>query len=336
MARILKDGAEHGVLADRIASNGANTSVTTTNPRTGTYCYNLNDVNGWIQYPNFSAISESYIRFAYRCAGADSGVNTCALLSTGTTIFGMRVLATGISGSIGVYIGSTQKATATINIGTGAAEYHVFEIRVKINASGVIQVKYDGTQVINFSGDTTAAGTTFNQLRLSGNQGGSAHKMDDIALNDTSTASDNSWIGDGGVLAPLVPNGAGNYTDLIASAGSAYQCVDEIPQNGDTDYVYESLVNKKSTYTMTDVSGLPTGASIARVWVELAAKESAASGGNIATLVRSATTDSQGSDQALTIAYARYVSAEYVTDPADGTAWTPTKVNALEAGAVVR
>jgi hypothetical protein len=112
--------------------------------------------------------------------------------------------------------------------------------------------------------------------------------------------------------------------------------VDEIPKNDDTDYVYESTVDKKSTYAMSDVAGLPGGAAIARVWVDVAARDTAAAGNKIATLLRSGGTDSQGDDQSLTLVYARYRSQEYLTDPQDGQAWTEAKVNALQAGAVVR
>jgi len=133
----------------------------------------------------------------------------------------------------------------------------------------------------------------------------------------------------------LVPNGAGTYGDLLASAGNAYQCADEIPANT-TDYAYESTIDKKSTYAMTDLAALPAGASIARVWEEIDVLATAADGAKIATITRSGAVDTQGPDQAITLAYVRYLGAEMLTDPQDSAAWTAAKVNALEAGAVVR
>jgi hypothetical protein len=239
-----------------------------------------------------------------------------------------------------MYDGTTLRATSslfTLNVD----EIHIFEIHVKIaaNPNGIFQVKFDGTLVLDWAGATNSQ-AQINRIRFYSNEmsGGSTGYtyFDDIALNDTAGAVDNSWVGDGGVLAALVPiTGAAEYADLIPSAGNAWDCVNEIPANS-TDYVYESTVDKKSTYLLSDLAGLPSGASIARVWVELDALETAADGDKIATLLRSASTDSQSADQALTIAYARYLSAEYLVDPADSAAWDEAKVNSLQAGCVIR
>jgi len=218
-------------------------------------------------------------------------------------------------------------------------EWHVFEVHIKIAGAGVgrFEVKFDGTKVINFTGETNNQ-TSVDRYRLYAVTSGLGDKTyyDDIAVNDTAGAVDNSWIGDGGVLAALVPiTGTAQYANLIASEEPAWDCVNEVPANA-TNYVYESTVNKKSTYLLSDLTGLPAGTSIARVWVELDALETAADGDKIATFLRSATMAVQGDDKALTLAYARYLSAEYLTDPADSAVWSEAKVNALQAGAVVR
>lgn len=332
MARLFTDGAESG---DMLRWNSyGNASATTSQKRTGNYSYYGGDWNANLLKTLPSTYTELFVRVAIRVLTANTGNGSTliAFKSDGNQTVNMRLIAFGNPGQVGVYVGNTLVATANIVIASG--EWHVWEIRVVIGAAGSITLKYDGAQVITYSGDTRNGQSSVNQVFFNGTS--SSVWFDDIAINDTSGATDNSWCGDGGVLAALVPNGAGNYTDLIASAGSAYACVDEIPQNGDTDYVYESTVDKKSTFTMTDVAGLPTGASIARVWTEVVGKQSAADGDKIATLLRSGTTDAQGSDQNLTLAYNRFVCAEHLTDPADGTAWTTTKLNAVEAGAVVR
>ncbi len=343
MARIFTDGAESGDTL-RLQSGGG--GAVTTQKRTGNYSYGISGSTSPLIVFS-SSQTELYFRFAFLYDSDSNGTfgdsdGKMFFWSNGGSLTGSLRIDSGSFGNntfkLAVYDGTTLRAVSeflTWNIN----EWHVIEIHIKIAASpnGIYQVKFDGATVIDFSGTTNGSQASFDRVKWGGPVGGSNHQfVDDIAINDISGAVDNSWCGDGGVLAALVPNGAGNYTDLITSSGIAYQCVDEIPHNSDTDYVYESTVDKKSTYTMTDVSGLPTGASIARVWLELVAKETAADGGKIAPLLRSGSTDSQGSDQNLSLAYQRFLSAEYLTDPADGTAWTPTKVNALEAGAVVR
>jgi len=335
MTRLLTDGAESGDTSRWTGTVAGQFGASISIKRTGGYAYFVN--GGTLQSGLFTAATEFYARFAFYSANT-AGVNIFYFQNSGSTSARLRVGAwgTGIA-TLLADDGTTNRATSSF-ITLNPAEWHVIEVHIKhaANPNGVFQVKFDGTQVINYTGTMSAQSQT-NQVFLpgTGNSNNTIY-VDDIAVNDLNTGSDASWIGDGGVLAALVPNGAGNYTDLLASAGTAYQCIDEIPSNGNTDYVQESTVDKKSTYTMADVAGLPTGASIARVWMELSAEQSAAGGDKIATLLRSGTHDDQSADKSLTTAYARYLSAEYLTDPQDSAAWTSTKVNALEAGAVVR
>jgi hypothetical protein len=335
MTRLFTDGAESGDMLRWSTPPGG--WVSSAKKRTGVYSYQIYSASG-IASAERTIISttEFYARFAvlfdtsgvYRFFQWNNGASEAGSLRTKT--FGAG------AATIEMYDGTTLRTTSSA-FSMSALEWHVFEVHVKIaaNPNGVFQIKFDGTLVLDWSGATNAQ-AAMNRFQLRSVQAAQSVYYDDIAFNDTAGAVDNSWCGDGGVLAALVPiTGAAEYADLIASAGNAWECVDEIPANS-TDYVYESTVNKKSTYLLSDLAGLPGGASIARVWVELDALETAADGDKIATLLRSALTDSQGADQALTIAYARYVSAEYLVDPADSAAWDTTKVNALQAGAVVR
>jgi hypothetical protein len=311
--------------------------VSSVRKRTGVYSYQIYSASG-ITYAERTIISatEFYARFAvlFDAAGV---ARFFEWLNDASEAGSLRTKTFGAgAATIEMYDGTTLRATSSV-FSMSVTEWHIFEVHVKLAAApnGVFQVKFDGALVLDWSGATNVQ-AAMNRFQLRSTQSAQSTWYDDIAFNDTAGAVDNSWCGDGGVLAALVPiTGAAEYADLIASAGNAWDCVNEIPAN-DTDYVYESIVNKKSTYLMSDIAGLPSGASIARVWVELEALETAAAGDKIATLLRSASTDAQGVDQALTIAYARYLSAEYLLDPADSAAWDTTKVNALQAGAVVR
>ena len=340
MTRLFTDGAESGDMLRWSTASGQ--VVSTVQKRTGAYSYRILSYPGGTYIERtVSSITEFYIRFAafYSYVGTNRVFSWFNGASEGGSL---RPKTWGAgAASIDMYDGTTLRATSSL-VTMNENEWHVFEVHVKIAGAGVgrFEVKFDGTLILDFTGvtNTQAAMDRFRLYNCETTSSGIYHYVycDDIALNDTAGGVNNSWCGDGGVLAALVPiTGAAEYADLIASAGNAWDCVNEIPANS-TDYVYESTVNKKSTYLLSDVAGLPSGASIARVWVELDALETAADGDKIATLLRSASTDSQGADQALTIAYARYVSAEYLVDPADSAAWDTTKVNALQAGAVVR
>jgi hypothetical protein len=336
MTRLYTDGAESG---DTLRLNISYTTASTAAKRTGSYSYRTDNITPSVKVLPSTA-SELYIRVAGLVPTNDTGDRgerqPIIWRAADNTQLGAIRIINGLS-SIKAYVGGTVVATAT-GCSILANEWHVYEVHILCStnpAVGKIQIKFDGTLVLDFTGNTGTAGVTIAQFAFTTGYGGSGAE-DDIAVNDTVGAVDNSWCGDGGVLAALVPmTGAATYSDLIASTGNAWACVDEIPANS-TDYVYESTVNKKSTYIMVDLVGLPSGASIPRVWVELDALETSAAGDKIATFLRSGATDAQGADQSLTIAYARYISAEYLTDPQDAAAWTLAKVNALEAGAIVR
>ena len=155
---------------------------------------------------------------------------------------------------------------------------------------------------------------------------------DDLAINDTVGAVNNSWIGRGGIYG-IVPEGVGTYTDLHAQGhANAWDCISEVPPD-DADYVYDDTVDQKSTYALTALT--PTTGTIDCINVIMRAKLDAAGTGNIARLLRSNGTDSQGADVGLDVS-AKTIQEIIETDPSGGAAFTVARVNALEAGAVVR
>lgn len=334
MARIFTEGFEAGDTLSLTLSGGG---ITSAGKRTGTYSCKLGNVvsGNYVQRTIAAAVTEIYIRFAYQVTNAGSETQFFQWVNGTTNAGTLRTTAIGAATTLKIYDGTTLRATSPI-VAWNTYEWHVIEIRIKIAAApnGIFQVKFDGTLVIDFAGATNNQ-ASINNFRWYSETNSDSERVDDIAFNDTTGGSDNAWPGDGGVLAAMVPNGAGTYTDLIASTGNAYQCIDEIPYNS-TDYVYESTVDKKSVYAMAACPALPSGASIQRVWVEAIALQTAADGNKIATLVRGGGVDTQGSDQSLTLAYAKYKSAEYLLDPADSAAWTTAKLDAYEAGVVVR
>jgi hypothetical protein len=334
MARIwTSNGAEGGDVYEWDVPNTVQAS--TNQARTGAYSYRCIGFTPSAPWKDLgSEYGELFLRAPIWCGSNGDFEGAIEYYDGSDNLIGsLELHIAGPSSQMRVKVGTSVVATASMPWYPG--EWHVIEMRLHINASGHITVKFDGTQKINYSGNTTNGHTGVQQLVPRCMDRNLGSYIDDWAVNDTSGGVDDTWLGDGGINA-LTPNGAGNYADLIASAGTPYQCVDDVPHNSDTDYVYESTADKKSTYAMSNLPTLPLNSSISRVIVRMVARESAAAGDKIATLLRSGSTDDQGADQSLTISYFAYQSQEYLTDPADDAAWTSTKVNALEAGAVVR
>lgn len=334
MTRLVTDGAESGDVTRLVLFNGNAVGVVSTK-RTGNYSYsilgNLNDGSVLL----LSAVaSEWYLRFAFRRDGVSAGI-MMNFYNGGSVAGSIRMASFGArTATCTVYDGTTLRATSSA-FTMLSSEFHVFEVHFKhaANPNGIIDVKFDGTQVISFTGATNAQ-TQIDRLGLIQGVGGTRCYWDDIALNDINGSVDNSWVGDGGVLSALVPTATGTYTGFLASgSASTWQSTDEIPANS-TDFAYTSVSGTVTTFVMSDISGLPAGASISRVWTELYAKETAAVGDKIATFLRSGAANSTGTSQSLTTAFARYVGNEYVTDPGVTGAWTVTAVNNIEAGMV--
>jgi hypothetical protein len=138
----------------------------------------------------------------------------------------------------------------------------------------------------------------------------------------------NSWgVGDGYVVA-LLPSGAGTTTQLTASTGSNYQCVDEQPPNT-TDYCYSSTTTQYDTYAMSD---LPSTA--ATVWAVKSynyCKKDGVTINNAKHVLRTASTNYFGTQFALATDWVDEHEMWNV-NPNTLTKWTTSEANAMEHG----
>jgi hypothetical protein len=211
-------------------------------------------------------------------------------------------------------------------------------IKIGDGTDGESTVKLDGVSILTITGaDTKATAVAGARSCYFGGNAWVTNVAcgyyDDLAVNDTAGSVNNSWIGRGGIYG-IVPEGVGTYTDLHASAGNPWDCIEEVPPN-DADYVYDDTVDQKSTYAMTAL--VPATGTIACINVIMRALQDAAGTASIARLIRSNAVDSQGSDVGLSVT-AQMIQENIETDPgqAPGTAWTIAAVNALEAGCTIR
>lgn len=358
MARIWTDGAEHGD-ASRIATfgagiNGSIAGAVSSQKRNGTYCYEIHpQVAGGTIFGEMttgfsvalpSTYSEFYLRLGmFRIATGAASATTNRLLkwmSGATEIGALRItLSSGIY-TLLMYDGTTLRLTSS-NIPFSASTWYVWEIRVKIAGAGVgvFDIKVNGVDYGTFTGVTNTNGATIDTLTFGNwpNNGGTYNDLyiDDIAVNDTSGAADNSWCGDGGVLAAQVPTGAGNYTDWSKGGTSVpanvYQAIDEVPNNGDTDFAYDSTSTHKSTFAIGAVPTIPTGYNISRVIVDAVCRGNTSD--QLDLMIRSNATDDFAASQNMPVGAYGHLLHEWLTDPGhSNAAWTEANVNATEVG----
>lgn len=214
-------------------------------------------------------------------------------------------------------------------------QWYLVEVHFKLaNApDGIFQVKIDGTQIINFTGDTRSSDTytSFNCINMAHTGG---VYIDDLAMNDTSGGADNSWCGDGSIV-KVYPNGNGTHNNWHGSDlddVNNYALVDEFPKDDDTTYVYHdsSASGTQDQYAMSDYSG--AGYTISRIYAEARAKLSAPSANTLKLgVLPSGGADQMSAGRVLTSgAYSRVVGDEYTTNPVDAGAWEEADIDALE------
>lgn len=243
-----------------------------------------------------------------------------------------RVVA---SGTLEVYRGaSSGTLLQAIPVAFQANAWHFIEFKLKVNdASGVIEVKIDGTVVYTFAGDTCAQSseTTINMIRL-GTVASSFY--DDFYMLETAGAAPNSYLGDVAVET-LFPNNNGTTSQLVGSDGNSvnnYQQVDEVPAVI-ADYNGSATVNQKDTYALTDL--IHAVGTVIAVQTQALCLKSDAGAANMKIVERVAGVERDSTSQALTASPGSHIDGGCnATDPS-AAAWTIASVNAMEAGVKV-
>lgn len=211
--------------------------------------------------------------------------------------------------------------------------WYYLEIAAKVNnTTGSIVVKANGSQIISFSGDTCYSQERIDVVSLGkplGDYAAMNRGVENVYYDDFVIAT-GDWTGRGGVEA-LVPNGAGNSTDLTPSAGDNYAAVDEIPTDDDTTYVSGDTADDHDSYALSD---LTLEGTVKAVQWNCRAKLAEEGSGSIKRVLRSGATDYAGDAIGLDVTYA-WKSECFASDPATDAAWARAAVDALEAGVMI-
>lgn len=313
--------------------------TTTTDSRFGGYALGVNSSNNL----SIPASAEVTVGFAYTLGSFASLAVPITLYGDGGTTAHLT-LTISTSGSIDLRRG-TSSGTIIATSATswpGLAQYRHLQIQATIaDAGGTCIVKLDNIEIINFTGDTKNGGTNTTIDRISPNIGGSGStRIDDLWICDgvdataTQGAPNNDFLGDLGVF-PIHPNGNGTYSQLVGSDGNStdnYLLVDENPPNT-SDYVTSATSGQHDTYTLAD---LPSAAvSVVAIQPVVIAQKTDAGAASIKPMIRENATDTTDTAQALSTSWAAYAGSIRGVKPSDGTAFSVSDVNALEAGVEV-
>ena len=321
MARIFIDGFESGGDDLWDAENNATVISSTGKDMDGDYCLDLAANTEYLQ-KDITADDEMYFAFLYRFTDATRSEQILTAYNGATKL--LQVRKTESSHLIEVCRGVTLVDTGikTLNINTT----YLIEVRFKVaDAGGRIEVKVDGVQDIDFTGDTkTDANTQFDKVRLGYHTSG----YGTFAYFDNFIMDDYAWIGDTKIQ-KILPTGAGNSANWTPSAGANWACVDERPASG-VDYVSINANDITDTYVAANMAGSINSVKCVQIQSRTES-EGAPTPNNLKLVVRSGAADHLSANKAVPTAPKGLYNL-WETNPADSLAWEEADVNAMEIG----
>ena len=330
MTRVWSEGFEMRDLVGYTTSGGAGIS-TSVKRSGGASFYSFDWEYGYFN-KSITAVSELYLRFATYLDSTN--IRTLYWYHDATELGHIHISTAGINISTN---GLTDAGVHTLSSST----WLLIEVHIKIDdATGVVEVKYEGLAECDVSGDTKpGADTTVTSFRFASSGGSyTALYLDDMALNDTAGGVDDSWCGEGKIIM-LYPN------DDVTTELTQYPAltdhhadVDDFPADGDTTYVQGTVVDEEDLYELT-ASGLVAADvdTINRVWVESRSKDTTATGGTLLLFINSNGTVDDGPDVTLSTSYTKKIlSGEFLQNPDGPAAWSVAALDALRAGVRTR
>ena len=226
--------------------------------------------------------------------------------------------------SIAAYQGDNTLLGSSANGLFSDQRWFYLEAKITISATvGEVTLRINETQVLNLTNQDTKNGSDYiNYIKL-GCVCSNLHTWyDDVYVDDA------QFHGDCRIRAFTPDSISSTNNSFTASAGNKDECVDEIPSNEDTDYIYSDTLNHKQGF------GITTGslATVKGIQLNHHVKIDEAGTRKIKGLIRSNSTDYTGTETDTITADYKFESEIWETDPDDSGAWTQTKLEAAEFG----
>ncbi len=328
-----------GLLTKYTASAG-NITISAGTGRNSTASLHTIADNAYVS-KTFDSQTTWIVGFSLKRASLPGGYSPiCSLYDTGTLHCDLAQNASG-----NLYIvraGNTIiVGPSTLALTAGTTYFIEFKATISDTAGiGTVEAKVNGVIWLTNAGivDSRNAGNASANVVRIGTGGYSAiSDYDDLYICDgvdataTQGAANNNFLGDCRVIA-LAPDADGSYASQwtrTGQAGSDFANVDETTPNNDTDYLSSSTASHRSSWTFGNLS--VSGGTVKGVQMNVSARKDDAGSRTLDVFARRATANTDlAANFALADSYL-YWQSVWGKHP-DGTAWTETEVNALEAG----
>ena len=245
-------------------------------------------------------------------------------------------------GKVRAYRGTIASGTllGTSSSSINSSGYHYFEAKVTINnTSGTVEVRQDTIALLALSGVNTrqSANNQATLLDLFCNEDGTSTysftllDADDLYICDDAGSVNNDFLGDRRVEAVL-PDADGAAANWVPNGATFnFQCVDEVPPDGDTTYVETTITpGDDDTYSFPNL--VTTSGTVAGIAINLNARKTDAGTQTLSAIADLSASRTTSAGQTIGVTYSNYQSIQE-TKPGGG-AWTITDVNNSEFGMI--
>jgi hypothetical protein len=235
-------------------------------------------------------------------------------------------------------------ATFSTGVNTIAeGEWHYWELKVDISASGFAEGRQDGITVGSFSGNTlgSSSGTADRLSLFSGNasggivQGGGDFYFDDLYVVDGTGTVANDFVGDARILI-AEPSASGDLSEWNGSDGDQidnFELVDENPFS-DSDYVFARDANITDLYGTSSLDSDPEiqGGDIFAVQQSMRAWRINETERQVAMMLKQGGVENEGSPHTPVFGTGRFFLDEHPLNPVTGLAWEVDDIGNIQQG----
>lgn len=230
------------------ATAGADSNFTVRAGRGSGYSIETSNtiLNNHFQTPAFTSSSTIIVGFAIKQDAYTAAVDAVSLREGSTIHLTLRLVGDTVAaqstGEWRVLRGSTLLGRDTIGAASPVGTWSYVELVAVIadGTAGSFQVWVNGTQYLNITGvDTRNGGTgVIDNVRFTGSTGASDNThFDDIYIMNNSGSFNTARVGSQAVRALFPEATTNNVLWTPVGATPSYECVNENPSNGNTDYV---------------------------------------------------------------------------------------------------
>ncbi len=236
------------------------------------------------------------------------------------------------AGEIAAYRASTLLGTSS-GAGILANTWYYLEIKVYChNTAGTVTVKKDTVSILALTSKDTLEGahSYHNAWRIL-NGWGHYPQFDDLYFLDASgSAPQNDFLGVKQVVT-IFPNAAGDQSQWTPSAGSNYDCVNDVVMDDDGTYVQTAGAGNLDLYNFEDVPATGMDDDVVGIQINTDARRTQATSYSLYQPGKLSGTQSDGS--AVTVDGDSFATKTRVmaTDPL-GAAWTLTNLASTQFG----